>query len=108
MIDTVILRIHGTKKYRGLIKHLTKHNTRGYRTESAKVDGKDVDHLRKMGYKKEGEILSILKMQRSGEFLIKSEVGKHQNASNHYNFSFFANYTADYVELNFSIPKFVY
>jgi hypothetical protein len=52
MIDTVILRIHDTKKHRALIKFLDPTNSKGYTTEDARVDGKDVDRLRKQGITK--------------------------------------------------------
>ncbi len=108
MIDTVILRIHGTRKYRNLIRGMDMLNNKGYTTENATVNGKDIADLRKQGYTKPGEILSILKMNRTGEFLIKSKVAKQVNASNHYSFAYYVNYTADHIEFNFSVPKYVY
>jgi len=72
------------------------------------VDGKEVSRLRSQGVKNQGELLSILKMNKSGEFLIRTQFAKHQNASSHYMFTWMVNHTADYIEFNFSIPKFIY
>ncbi len=108
MIDTVILRIHGTKKYRSIIKTLDPLSNKGFTTSSAKVDGKEFQKLRDQGYHNTGEMLDILKMHRTGEFLVKTQFAKHQNASNHYMFTWMASYTANYIEFNFSIPKYVY
>lgn len=109
MIDTIILRVHNTRRNKSLIRSLelqSKNN--GYSTEFAKIDSKDVKMLRRQGFNDTKEILSILKMQRTGEFLIKSKVSKQVNASNHYTFAYFINYTKDYIEFNFSIPKYIY
>src|SRR5215204_2775726 len=107
MIDTVILRIHGVKKYRSIIKTLDLLSNKGFTTTSAKVDGKELRKLTDNGHKLD-HALDILKMNGSGEYLVKTQFAKHQNASNHYNFAWMANHTADYIEFNFSIPKYVY
>jgi hypothetical protein len=108
MIDTLILRIHDVRKYRNLVKSLDIHNVKGFTTESAKVNGEDLDMLRRQGFKEFKDQLSILKRNGSGEFLVKTKVAKQLNASNHYSFAYFVNYTANHIEFNFSIPKYTY
>ena len=108
MVDTIILRIHGTEKYRSLINNLDKLDVKGYNMESMKVKGKDIHKLRRMGVKDDGELIDILKMNGSGQHIMKTKVVKHMNASNHYLLTYFVNYTADYIEFNFSIPKYVH
>src|SRR4051812_44971312 len=108
MIDTIILRLHGVRKHRSVIKSLDLLNTKGYTTSQGKVNPKEVMRLRNMGITDTGEILSIMRMNGTGEFLLKTKVAKHVNASNHYAFTYFVNYTQDYIEFNFSIPKYLY
>jgi hypothetical protein len=108
MIDTIILRIHNTSKYSAVIKHLDILDVKGHSTESIKVDGAEVRKLRKKGIKGGAEIIDALRLNRTGEFLLKIKVAKHVNASNHYTFAYFVNYTMDFIEFNFSIPKYTY
>ena len=107
MIDTLILRIHRIRKYRSILKSLDPADTKGFTTQTAKVDGKEFYRIKSQG-NTNAETLDILKINRSGDYLIKTKFAKHQNASNHYTLSWMANYTADYFEFNFSIPKYVY
>jgi hypothetical protein len=107
MIDTLILRIHDIRKYRSILKTLDPTSTKGYTTSTGKVDGGEIQRLRDQG-NDTGEILSIMKMNRTGQFLVKTQFASHQNASNHYTFAYMVNHTANYIEFNFSIPKYVY
>lgn len=108
MIDTLVLRIHNIRKYRSVLKTLDQFNNKGYTTQTAKVDGKEIQRLRDTGLHNTGEILDILKMNRTGEFLVKTQYAKHAGASSHYTFAWMANHTANFIEFNFSIPKYVY
>jgi hypothetical protein len=108
MIDTIILRIHGVRKYRSIEKTLDPTGTNGYTTSAGKVDGKEIQRLRDSGIHNTGEILDIMRMNKTGEFLVKTKFSKHQNASNHYTFAYMVNHTANYIEFNFSLPKYIY
>jgi hypothetical protein len=67
MIDTLILRLHDTVKYQNLIKNLDTLETKGYQTESGRVEKGDVARLRGEGYRKSTEIVDMLKLNRTGE-----------------------------------------
>jgi hypothetical protein len=108
MIDTVILRIHDVRKYRSILKTLDPADSKGYSTQSGKVNAAEIERLRDQGYHSPSEMLDILKLHRTGEFLVKTRFAKHQNASNHYSFAYMVNHTANYIEFNFSIPKYIY
>ena len=107
MLDTVVLRIHGVKKYRTIVKTIDQLNEKGYSIQSGKVDGKELRKLQDNGFKL-GETLDILKMHGSGEFLVKTKFLKHPASSSHYTLACMINYTGNFIELNFSIPKYVY
>ena len=106
MIDTIILRLHNLIKYDLLLKRLEIKNNPGYTSEIAKIDDEEVRKLRGMGYKSPKQIIDILKIRKTGEFLVKTQMGKQMNASNHYAFTYFVNWTKDYIEFNFSVPKY--
>jgi len=105
MIDTIVLRVHNLQKNQNLIKSLKIAHVEGYSSETGTVDQDELFKLMKQGHKSK-EMIKILKWKKSGEFLVKTEVGKQVNTSAHYQFTWFVNYTQDYVEFNFSIPKF--
>jgi hypothetical protein len=77
-------------------------------TSLAKVDRRELDKLRNIGITKPSDMFSIVKMNRTGEFLVKTKHAKHVSASNHYSFAYMVNDPADYIEFNFSIPKYKY
>jgi hypothetical protein len=108
MIDTVILRLHNLRKYETLIRRLDlqRQKGHGYTTETARIRKEEVSKLRNMGFDDSKEIIDILKINRTGEFIVKTQVGKQMNRSSHYAFSYFVNWTADYIEFNFSVPKY--
>lgn len=108
MIDTLILRLHNLRKYDTLLRRLEVKNNPGFSAETAKVDNEEVRKLRGMGYNSPKQIIGILKINKTGEFLVKTQVGKQMNASNHYAFTYFVNWTKDYIEFNFSVPKYKY
>ena len=108
MVDTIVLRLHDVRKHRNVIKSLDQCNTKGWTTSMGKVDKKDLAKLRNQGVNDPSEMMHLLKMNRTGEFLVKSKVAKQVNASSHYQFTYMVNYTGNFIEFNFSIPKYVY
>lgn len=108
MIDTVIIRLHNLKKYERLLKLLERENRNGQTREIGTVDIEELNRIKKAGHRKAKQILHILKLNRTGEFLVKTQRGKRHHSSGHYEFSYQANLDRDYLEMNFSIPKFVH
>jgi hypothetical protein len=108
MIDTIILRLHDLNKYKELIKGIGLNRNNGYTKSIGEVDTAEVVRLRNMGYGKPKDLISILQINKSGEFLVKTEFGKQVNSSNHYAFTYFIDWTNDLIEFNFSIPKYRY
>ena len=81
---------------------------KGYSTETARIDREEIAEIRQKGFRKASDILDVLRVNRSGEFLLKTKSAKQVNASNHYAFTYFIDYTKNYVEFNFSIPKYIF
>ena len=108
MLDTIVFRIHGIDKYSTLIKNLDVQDVSGYTSEIGAISKNELLELRKQGFKNNTDQLRILKMNANNQFLIKTQVKKTPSSSGHYMLSHFVNYTKDYVEFNFSIPKYLY
>src|SRR5690349_21782972 len=98
MVDTIILRIHDTAKYENLIRNLDVLDSKGYTTETTRIEKGKIPELQKKGFRKSTHIVDALKLNRSGEFLLKSKVAKQMNASNHYCFAYRVDYTKEYIE----------
>src|SRR5215203_3444987 len=73
-----------------------------------KVSEEEMQSLRKQGITDPGEMMHILRMNRTGKFLVRSKHAKHVNTSGHYEFAYMVDYNRDFIEFNFSVPKFVY
>ncbi len=106
MVDTVILRIHNLVKYKHVIKSLDLYNNNGYETSIGKVSPEEFIGLLAANKNRKKEAIEMLKQKRTGEYIVKTKVGKQQNSSNHYGFIYFVNFFKDYIELNFSMPKY--
>lgn len=115
MIDTVVLRIHDVKKYRWIpryIKFLENtgfiDETSGYTTGTLQVPETTMNAIRKKGVTDPKEIFDVLELNNSGEFLMKSQVLKAELSSSHYKITHFVNDPRDYIEINLSIPKYLW
>lgn len=104
MIDTIVIRLHDLHKYRTLITWLRRQSDKtGYTTELGFINPDETDKIESSSPQQK---LKIIKFNKTGEFIAKTEVSKKMNSSHHYAFAFHINFTNDYVEFNFSIPKY--
>lgn len=108
MIDTIVLRIKGTRKYDNLIRNMDISGKNGTTQESFTVKKSEIKNARKNSATLGIEMIDALKMNYSGEYLLRSKRAKHAIASSHYELSYVVNYTQDFLEFNFSIPKFLH
>lgn len=107
MIDTIVLRIHNIEqKYKRSIKAFELDITDRIKTETGFVKTSEFEELKKK-YKDSTKIINSLKMNRTGQFLIKSAAGNKKTNSGHYEFRYNINWDKNYIEMNFSIPKYV-
>jgi hypothetical protein len=105
MVDSIVLRIHNLKKYDLLIQILHLEKNRGFRIKTVSVDQKEFDRLKSLGFGMR-YTLDVMEHNRTGEFLAKTEFSKRYNTSGHYAFVYNINYSRDFIEFNFSIPKY--
>jgi hypothetical protein len=105
MIDTVIMRIHNLRKYQIFLKRLENETTRMRSDVFSIMDKSTVQKLRKTG-RSEEEISQIMILHKTGQHIKRREVFKRQNRSNHYDLAYLLDHERDFVEFNFSIPKY--
>lgn len=108
MIDTVVLRIHNWKRnYQASDKYFNLKEKKGYTIEDGIVPTEEAARQAKF-YKNPDQLLKILKLNNTGEYLIKTQTGKRKTSSGHYELSYSININEDFLEMNFSIPKYTY
>jgi hypothetical protein len=105
MVDTIVLRIHNLKKYDVLIKTLHLERNKGFKTKTVSVDQNEFDRLKGIGFGLR-YTLDVMELNKSGEFLAKTEFSKKYNSSHHYAFVYRVDYSNDFIEFNFSVPKY--
>lgn len=109
MIDTIVIRIHGLQRYEAIVKEFNLKRNSGFKVKTATIlDNKEHKRLENMPHLSQKERLDIMEMTGSGEYLIKTQVSKQVSTSSHYSFAYRIDYTRDFIELNFSIPKYRY
>lgn len=104
MIDTVVLRIHNLTKYDALTKVLTNYS----KDSATKIHTfAELDSEGKQIIKKVSEVhLSIF--GDSGRHIVLNHRGTRGLGSGHTDIAYMVSREKDYLEINFSIPKFKY
>lgn len=105
MIDTIVLRIHDLHYHKELADYLNKEHE-GYSRETGEITKEDYDSF--MNIRDKNLHMEILKLHKKGQFLIRHKSQKLLNNSGHYFLNVFINYERDFLEFNFSIPKYYY
>lgn len=108
MIDTIVIRLHDLHKNAQIVKELELSSKKSQEVKTAVIDKDENERLDKMKYLTEKQKLDILVLGGSGEYLIRSKVNKIVNNSSHYELTYRIESTKDFLEFNFSIPKYLY
>ncbi len=109
MIDTIVIRIHGLDRYKAIVKEFNLKRNTGFKIKSATIlNNKENERLENMPHISQKERLDIMELTGNAEYLIKTQVSKQISKSSHYSFAYRIDYTRDFIELNFSIPKYRY
>src|SRR5437868_3457585 len=106
MIDTVVIRLHDLNRYDTLVKTLQRRKNTGYKLKIGTIDSREDQRLKKAGYRDPQTRLEIMEINRTGEYIIKTQVSHQVNISHHYAFTYRIDMTRDLIEFNFSIPKY--
>jgi hypothetical protein len=106
MVDTIVIRVHNLKKHDELVKYVNK-NFNGTERVSAKIPKAEMDELKKPTVD-EKYLIDYFRATRTGTHLIRYRKQKRVNNSGNYYFQAFENRDRDFMEFNFSIPKYIY
>lgn len=104
MIDTIVLRLHNLEKYAETVNYLFKVSKTGktyvYGEKPEASEGKPK-------YQKNNEVISVV-YHDTGNFLPLSHRGSMRLGSYHYSLAYCIDNKRDFIEFNFSIPKYKY
>ena len=109
MIDSLVIKLHDLNKYGPLLKDLELEQNEGFTLKTGKVEPEILHKLRSAG-RSPKQIITYLESskKRVGDFIMKSQAMKRVNKSSHYAFTYRYDWIRDYVEFNFSVPKYLY
>ncbi len=91
MVDTIVLRLHNIRNYERAIRVFLEKEQNGTTQEMVQAPKSEIDKLKKI-YKDPTQIFRMLRFNRTGDFLIKSQSGKKKQTSGNYEFSFSINW----------------
>lgn len=105
MVDTVIIRIHDLIKHHDLVKFVNI-NFNGTSKHTAQIPHEEVDNLRKSPIADDKFIVDYFRNSKTGTHIIHYKSQEKLNSSGHYYFHAFENRDRDFLEFNFSVPKY--
>lgn len=105
MVDTIVMRIHDLRKHHDLVKFVNT-NFKGTSKHSAQIPKEEVDELRKSPLADDKFIVDYFRNSKTGTHIIHYKSQERLNTSGHYYFHAFENRDRDFLEFNFSVPKY--
>ena len=105
MVDTIIIRVHDLRKHRDLINFVNI-NFKGSSKHTAIVPIEDAEELRKSPLMDDKLMVDYFRNTKTGTHLVRYKSQDRLNTSGHYYFHAFENRDKDYLEFNFSVPKY--
>jgi hypothetical protein len=105
MVDTIVLRIHDLRKHHDLVKFVNV-NFNGSSKHTAIISQEDADELRKSPIVDDKLMVDYFRNSKTGTHLVRYKSQDRLNSSGHYYFHAFENRDRDYLEFNFSVPKY--
>jgi len=105
MVDTIVIRIHDLRKHHELVRFVNL-NFKGSSKHSAIIPKEDVDEIRKSPIADDKFIVDYFRNSKTGTHIIHYKSQERLNTSGHYYFHAFENRDRDFLEFNFSVPKY--
>jgi hypothetical protein len=107
MVDTIVLRIHDLKKHKDMVKFVNL-NFKGTSKNTLQIDKGEYENLSKSPLADEKFMIDYFRNDKSGVHLVRYKSQEKLNNSGHYYFHAFENRDRNFMEFNFSIPKYKY
>lgn len=105
MVDTIILRIHDLRKHHDLVKFVNI-NFKGTSMHRAIISQEQAEEFRKSPFVDDKVMVDYFRNTKTGTHLCRYKSQERLNTSGHYYFHAYENRDKDYLEFNFSVPKY--
>ena len=105
MVDTIVIRVHDLKKHKHL-SHYVNVNFKGTSKSTVYIPKSEYENLSKSPLVDEKFIIDYYRNEKTGIHLVRYKSQERLNNSGHYYFHAFENRDRDFLEFNFSIPKY--
>ncbi len=107
MVDTIILRVHDLRRHEQLVNEL-KTNFKGTTKNTAYLSPQEAESVRNSQTIDVKEYIDYFWNSTTGTHLVHYSSQKKLNNSGHYYLNSFVNYDRDFIEFNFSVPKYIF
>lgn len=108
MVDTIILRVHDLRKHADLV-HYINHDFKGTSLNTIYLSDEDREEIRSSPTIDAKDYIDFfMNSKTNSTHLVRYRSQEKLNSSGHYYLNFFENDDKDYIEFNFSIPKYKY
>ena len=105
MVDTIVIRVHDLRKHHELVKYVNM-NFKGTSKHSAEIPKEAIEELGKSPLLDDKFIVDYFRNSKTGTHIIHYKSQERLNTSGHYYFHAFENRDRDFLEFNFSVPKY--
>jgi len=107
MIDTIVMRIHDLKKHDALVKYINR-NFKGTSKNTAYLTDEENEGIKNSPAINGKNYIDYFWNSKTGTHLIHYRSQEKLNNSGHYYFNAFENVDRNFLEFNFSIPKYIF
>lgn len=107
MVDTIVLRVHDLRRHSDLVG-IVNTNFKGTSKNTAYLTEEEADVIRNSPVIDGKTYIDYFHNPKSGTHLVRFKSQEKMNCSGHYYFHVLENIDKDYLEFNFSIPKYYY
>jgi hypothetical protein len=107
MVDTIVLRVHDRRKHEALVKYINT-NFKGTTKNTAYLTKEDEDAITNSQTIDGKRYLDYYWNSKTGTHLVRFKSQEKINHSGHYFLHLYEDIDRDFIEFNFSVPKYIY
>jgi hypothetical protein len=107
MVDTIVLRVHDRRKHENLVKYINT-NFKGTSKNTAYITKEEEDTITNSPTIDGKRFIDYYWKPTTGTHLIRFKSQERLNNSGHYYLHVYDDFDRNFIEFNFSVPKYVY
>ena len=108
MVDTIVMRVHDLRKHDALVNEIKTNFKKGTTKNTAYLTPEETESIKISETIDNKDFIDYYWNPKTGTHLIHYSSQEKLNNSGHYLLNAFVNYDRDFVEFNFSVPKYIH